>query len=162
MFEIAAYLHDLGKLAIPSEILEKKGRLTDDEWSVMRTHVYFTYQILNPIEVLDVVSSWSSLHQERLNGSGYPFHYTAEELPLGARVMAVADVFTGITEDRPYRKGMGREQALGVLRGMAESRELDPGLVELLTRNFEEIDRARAAAQREAVREYREFREALG
>lgn len=162
MFEIAAYLHDLGKLAIPSEILEKKGRLTDDEWSVMRTHVYFTYQILNPIEVLDVVSSWSSLHQERLNGSGYPFHYTAEELPLGARVMAVADVFTGITEDRPYRKGMGREQALGVLRGMAESRELDPGLVELLTRNFEEIDRARAEAQREAVREYREFREALG
>lgn len=94
-FEIAAYLHDLGKLAIPSEILDKQDRLTEAEWSVMRTHAYYTYQILNPIEVLKLFASWSSLHQERIDGSGHPFHVDEDDLPLRARLMAVADVFTG-------------------------------------------------------------------
>ena len=161
MFEIAAYLHDLGKLAIPSEILEKRDRLTQDEWSVMRTHVYYTYQILDPIGVLSLVSSWSALHQERLDGSGYPFHIQADDLPLGARLMAVADVFTGITEDRSYRKGMKREEALGALHGMVARGELDGRLVSLLESRFDAVDRARAEAQTQAVREYEEFRKEL-
>jgi len=161
MFEIAAYLHDLGKLAIPSEILEKRDRLTQAEWGVMRTHAYFTYQILNPIEVLNLVASWSSLHQERLDGSGYPFHVGEDDLPLGARLMAVADVFTGITECRPYRKGMTREEALVVLHGMAEKGELDARLVSVLETNYDAIHRAREEAQALAVREYEAFREAL-
>jgi len=161
MFEIAAYLHDLGKLAVPSEILEKRERLTQAEWGVMRTHAYYTYQILSPIEALNLVASWSSLHQERLDGSGYPFHVGEDDLPLGARVMAVADVFTGITENRPYRKGMAREEALGVLHGMVEKGELDARLVSLLETHFDAINRAREDAQAEAVREYGAFREAL-
>jgi HD-GYP domain-containing protein (c-di-GMP phosphodiesterase class II) len=161
MFEIAAYLHDLGKLAIPSEILEKRDRLTGEEWSVMRTHVYYTYQILDPIEVLNLVASWSSLHQERLDGSGYPFHVREDELPLGARLMAGADVFTGITEDRPYRKGMSREEALGVLRGMSTKGELDARLVSLLEGHYDAIHRAREEAQADALREYEWFRVAL-
>jgi HD-GYP domain-containing protein (c-di-GMP phosphodiesterase class II) len=161
MFEIAAYLHDLGKLAIPSEILEKRDRLTQAEWGVMRTHVYYTYQILNPIEVLNLVSSWSSLHQERLDGSGYPFHIGEDDLPLGARLMAVADVFTGVTENRPYRKGMTREDALGVLHGMAAKGELDPRLTSLMETHFDAINRAREEAQAQAAREYEAFREAL-
>lgn len=161
MFEIAAYLHDLGKLAIPSEILEKRGALTQAEWGVMRTHVYYTYQILNPIEVLNLVASWSSLHQERLDGSGYPFHIGEDDLPLGARLMAVADVFTGITENRPYRKGMTREEALGVLDGMAAKGELDARLVSLLETHYDAIHRAREEAQAQAVGEYEAFREAL-
>ena len=161
MFEIAAYLHDLGKLAVPSEILEKRDRLTQAEWGVMRTHAYYTYQILNPIEALNLVASWSSLHQERLDGSGYPFHVGEDDLPLGARLMAVADVFTGITENRPYRKGMTREEALGVLHGMAAKGELDARLISLLENHFDAITRAREAAQAQAVREYEAFREAL-
>jgi len=161
MFEIAAYLHDLGKLAIPSEILEKRGRLTLDEWGVMRTHVYYTYQILNPIEVLNIIASWSSLHQERLDGSGYPFHLGGDDLPLGARLMAVADVFTGITENRSYRKGMTREEALGLLRGMSAKGELDARLISLLETHYDAIHRAREEAQEQAVREYEAFREAL-
>jgi len=161
MFEIAAYLHDLGKLAVPSEILEKRDRLTQAEWGVMRTHAYYTYQILNPIEALNLVASWSSLHQERLDGSGYPFHVGEDDLPLGARVMAVADVFTGITENRPYRKGMSREEALGVLHGMAAKGELDARLISLLEKHFDAINRAREEAQAQAVREYEAFREAL-
>jgi len=161
MFEIAAYLHDLGKLAVPSEILEKRERLTQAEWGVMRTHAYYTYQILSPIEALNLVASWSSLHQERLDGSGYPFHVGEDDLPLGARVMAVADVFTGITENRPYRKGMAREEALGVLHGMAAKGELDARLISLLETHFDAINRAREEAQAQAVREYEAFREAL-
>jgi len=161
MFEIAAYLHDLGKMAIPSEILEKRDRLTQAEWGVMRTHVYYTYQILNPIEVLNLVASWSSLHQERLDGSGYPFHVGEDDLPLGARLMAVADVFTGITENRPYRKGMTREEALGVLHGMAAKGELDARLIALLEINYDAIHRAREEAQAQAAREYGAFRDAM-
>ena len=161
MFEIAAYLHDLGKLAIPSEILEKRDRLTPAEWGVMRTHAYYTYQILNPVEVLNLVASWSSLHQERLDGSGYPFHVGEDDLPLGARLMAVADVFTGITENRPYRKGMTREDALGILHGMAAKGELDARLVSLMEAHFDAINRAREEAQAQAVREYEAFRGAL-
>jgi HD-GYP domain-containing protein (c-di-GMP phosphodiesterase class II) len=161
MFEIAAYLHDLGKLAVPSEILEKPDRLTQAEWGVMRTHAYYTYQILNPIEALNLVASWSSLHQERLDGSGYPFHVGEDDLPLGARVMAVADVFTGLTENRPYRKGMTREEAMGVLHGMAAKKELDARLVSLLEAHYDAVLRAREEAQAQAVLEYEAFRDAL-
>ena len=108
MIRVAANLHDLGKLAIPSEILEKPGRLDGGERDVMRTHVYYTHQILDPIEALQVIKSWASLHQERLNGTGYPFGYKREDLPLVSRMIAVADVFTAITENRPYRVGTGQ------------------------------------------------------
>lgn len=162
LLEIAAYLHDLGKLAVPSEILEKPGKLSPREWNVMRTHVFYTYQVLDSIEPLAVIAAWGGLHQERLNGSGYPFHYTREQLPLGARIMAVADVFTSLAEDRPYRSAMTREDATGVLRGMSGRGELDETLVELLIGRYEEIDSCRAMAQSQSVREYEEFRSALG
>ncbi|HZW37352.1 MAG: HD-GYP domain-containing protein [Deltaproteobacteria bacterium] len=162
LLEIAAYLHDLGKLAVPSEILEKPGKLSPREWNIMRTHVFYTYQVLDSIEPLAVIASWGGLHQERLNGSGYPFRLTREQLPLGARIMAVADVFTSLAEDRPYRRAMTREAATGVLREMSGRGELDKTLVELLIGRYEEIDSCRATAQANSVREYEEFRCALG
>lgn len=162
MFQIAGYLHDLGKLAIPAEILEKPGHLSPEEWQVMRTHVFFTYQILDPIEALSRISAWGALHQERLNGTGYPFHYMADDIPLGSRIMAVADVFTAITEDRPYRRGMGQAEALAVLHRMARQNELDGALVDLLVRHFAALNRVRAEAQAAAAREYEDFRAALG
>jgi HD-GYP domain-containing protein (c-di-GMP phosphodiesterase class II) len=161
MFEIAAYLHDLGKLAVPSEILEKPGKLSTDEWQVMRTHVYYTYQILSPIKAFEDIASWGSLHQERLDGSGYPFHYTAEDIPLGARIMAVADVFTAVTEDRPYRKGMAKEDAIRELRDMVSREKLDGALVDLLVGNYDDIDLLRAKSQAKAVEEYEKFRAEL-
>jgi HD-GYP domain-containing protein (c-di-GMP phosphodiesterase class II) len=161
MFEIAAYLHDLGKLAIPSEILEKPGKLTEEEWQVMRTHVYYTYQILSPIKAFEEIASWGALHQERLNGSGYPFQYTADDIPQGARIMAVADVFTAVTEDRPYRKGMARDAAIRELRNMVANDELDGPLVELLIQHYDEIRRTREMAQAKAVEDYEKFRAAL-
>lgn len=161
MFEIAAYLHDLGKLAIPSEILEKPGKLTEEEWQVMRTHVYYTYQILSQIKAFEEIASWGALHQERLDGSGYPFRYTALDLPPGARIMAVADVFTAVTEDRPYRKGMSRDAAIRELRDMVSHGELDGSLVDLLVKHYDKINLLRAASQAKAEEEYEKFRAAL-
>ncbi len=154
LIEIAAYLHDLGKLAIPSEILEKQGVLTERERFIMRSHVYHTYQMLEPFEVLRIVSQWGALHQERLNGTGYPFGLDADDLPLGARIMAVADVFTALTEDRPYRKGMDIESAMTVLRSMVGNGELDPSLVDKALDNYEILDNIRALSQKEAMNEY--------
>ena len=161
-FEIAAYLHDLGKMAVPLEVLEKPGKLDAAEWGVMRTHVYYTNQVLGPIAALGEMVAWGGLHQERLDGSGYPFGMAAEEIPFGARIMAVADVFTGITEDRPYRAGMPEAEAVRVLEEMAARNALDARLVGLLLANYGEINRARTEAQGRAVREYENFREALG
>ncbi len=161
LMKIAAYLHDLGKLAIPAEILEKPGEFTSEEREVMRSHVYYTYEVLSRIEGLETITEWSSLHQERINGKGYPFHYNGEELGLGARILAVADVFTALTEERPYRPAIPREKAISLLRDMAEKGELDGHVMEILFRHWEEIDGLRAAGQQAALKEYREFVEAL-
>lgn len=158
---VAAYLHDLGKLAIPSEIIEKPTRLTPEERNIMLSHSYYTYQVLEEVEGFEVITDWSALHQERLNGTGYPFHKTAKELSLGARVMAVADVFTALTENRPYRRGLDKAKAVAILRGQSESGELDSTIIHLLERHYDEVDSARALAQRDAIVEYRTFVEGL-
>lgn len=159
--QIAANLHDLGKIAIPSEILEKKGKLTEDEWFIMRSHVYYTHRILDQITILDVINQWSALHQERLNGTGYPFGYKSEELPLGSKIMAVADVFTALTEDRPYRKGLDKDQTVDILQSMAEKNELGKDLVEKTIRHYDYLDKIRRTAQDAAYRKYEMFQEFL-
>lgn len=161
LVKIAAYLHDLGKIAIPSEILEKKHKLTDDEWHIMRSHAYYTYQILEPIDTLGIIWNWGALHQERLNGTGYPFGLKVDELPLGTRIMSVADVFTAIAEDRPYRKGMDKRSAINVLESMATNDELDKNIVDILLEHFDEINDIRETAQKEAVREFEAFQNGM-
>jgi len=161
LLRLAAHLHDLGKLAVPLEILEKPDRFTDDEWNTMRSHVYYTFHALAPLPELDLLTSWSALHQERLDGSGYPFGYTADLLPLGARVLAVADVFVGITEDRPYRKGMPEPEARAVLADMVANRKLDPDVVRVLFDEFDTLNTIRARAQETAREAFAAFRKRL-
>ncbi|HEY6837295.1 MAG TPA: HD domain-containing phosphohydrolase [Geobacteraceae bacterium] len=151
---IAGLLHDLGKLAVPTELLEKPGKLTPQEKSVLRCHTFYTYRTLEKVPAFATIAAWSSYHHERLDGSGYPFHLSGKDIPLGARIVAVADVFTAITEDRPYRKGMSPVQVHKVLDGMVRHSALDPDLVALLLDHFEELDTVRCAAQAEATREY--------
>jgi HD-GYP domain-containing protein (c-di-GMP phosphodiesterase class II) len=157
MMRMAGYLHDLGKLAVPAEILEKPGKLTKKEFNVVRGHTFYTYRILEPIAAFSTVNNWASLHHERLDGTGYPFKIKGADLSLGARIIAVADVFSAITEDRPYRKGMSSKGALGVLQRMADNSRLDPIIVSLLSHNFAAIDSLRTAAQATAAEEYRQF-----
>lgn len=157
MMLIAGYLHDLGKLAIDNEILEKPDSLELDEFNVIRAHTYYTYVLLDKIKQFDIIKVWAAYHHERLDGKGYPFHISGENLPLGSRVMAVADVFTAITEDRPYRRGMTRERATKVLNDMVDNGALDGNVVKSVTDNFGLVNEIRAGAQRAAERQYQNF-----
>jgi len=158
---IAGYLHDIGKLAIAAEILEKPARLADDEVKIMRSHTYHTYRALEPIEELHQITEWASYHHEHLDGTGYPFHLQSDDLSTGARIMAVADVFTAVTEDRPYRKSMSDHNALAVLVGMANDNKLDRDIVSIVTDYFGEINSIRETAERKAVGEHRHFLDQL-
>ena len=154
MIEVAGNLHDLGKLAVPTEILEKPAALTRREYNIVKSHPFYSFRVLEPISGLEVINEWASFHHERLDAKGYPFHYGEADLSMGSRIMAVADIFTAITEDRPYREGMSGEGALSVLKEMAAKGRLDPEVISLLSLNFDEINSRRIAAQEPASRRY--------
>lgn len=160
MMRIAGNLHDIGKLKIPREILEKPGRLTTEEFNLMKEHAYYSFVILKDVRGFEQIAAWAALHHEKLDGSGYPMHLGGADLPLGSRIMAVSDVFSAITEERPYRKGMTKEQALDVLRGDAEAGKLYMPIVELVEQNFDELNEQRHHASAGASRRYQEMLEA--
>ncbi len=155
---IAGYLHDLGKLAIPVEILEKPANLTKAEVNIIKSHPYHGYRTLEKVQGLETINRWGTLHHERLDGNGYPFHLRGPELDMGSRIMAVADIFTALMEDRPYRAGMPEEQALRTLIAMSESGAIDSEVVAVLRENLNEVDSIRDNAQQAAAEEYQKFR----
>ena len=106
--EVAGLMHDVGKLCVPDEIVDKPTSLTPLEFSVMERHAFETYQILRHIPGLEQVAEWAAFHHEALNGHGYPFRRDAGRLSTEARIVAVADVFQALAQERPYR---GRQQA---------------------------------------------------
>ena len=154
MMEIAGNLHDIGKLRVPRAILEKPGKLDEEEFNVVKEHTYYTRLILMDVEGFGKIADWAGFHHEKLNGRVYPFHFDAPMLDQGARIMAVADIFSAITEERPYRKGMDKENALKVLHENVESGGISGELVELLEAHYEEVDAARDARSREAGKRY--------
>jgi len=154
---LAGKFHDLGKLAVPPEILEKATRLQQSERAVMTTHTYHTYRILESIKGLEEINAWASFHHERPDGKGYPFRISGEEYSFCCRIMSVADVFTALTEDRPYRRGMDSRETLNTLLKMAEDFQLDNELVATVRGNFDQMNDARRSAQSAALREYEGF-----
>jgi len=160
--KLAGLVHDLGKLAVPSEVLEKPARLTADEFALIRSHTYHTYRILDSTPGMDQVARWAAHHHERLDGTGYPFHKTGDELSLGSRIMAVSDVLTAITEDRPYRPGMPQDKAMSVLDSMVAAKALDGEIVDLVRTHFDKVDSVRATAQRAALAEFDGYMEKTG
>ena len=157
MMRIAGYLHDLGKLKIPDEILEKPGKLTDEEFNVIKEHAYFTWVLLRDVSGFEEISAWAALHHEKLNGNGYPFHLPGREIPLGSRIMTVADIFSATTEDRPYRKSMDSEKVKSILREDAGQGRLSGRLVSLLIENYDSINEKRAAESKAASQKYQEI-----
>jgi HD-GYP domain-containing protein (c-di-GMP phosphodiesterase class II) len=147
MMKIAGYFHDLGKLAVPTDILEKSAALTKREINVIRSHPFYTYRALEHIDELKTIIRWGAFHHETPAGGGYPFHLGKRDLPLGSRVMAVADVFTAITEDRPYRKGMDADRAKSVLREMTAAAQLDSRVTDLLLHNYDGLNKLRMKVQ---------------
>ena len=118
-------LHDIGKLGIPNTILDKPGKLDDEEFARIRLHPAFTESILAGIPAFAGFATIAAAHHERLDGRGYHRGIPAGDLPLGARILAVADVFEAMTADRPYRGPMAPEEALAIARRDAGA-ALDP------------------------------------
>jgi len=154
---LAGNLHDLGKLAVPSEIIEKPGPLDARERDIMRRHPELGRAILSSVPGLEQVSDWASQHHEQPGGQGYPGGLCGRELSLGSRILTVADVFTALREDRPYRAGMDRDDTLRQLDGMAAGNALDPLVTSLVREHHAEVNERRLAAQTLAAAEFREF-----
>ncbi|MBI5934762.1 MAG: HD domain-containing protein [Chloroflexi bacterium] len=114
-----ALMHDIGKMALPDSILQKKESLTEDEWKVMRTHPEKAYDLLSHIEYLAPALDIPYCHHERWDGTGYPRGLKGEEIPLVARLFAVVDTYDAITSNRPYRKGWDGETAIQYIREQA-------------------------------------------
>jgi HD-GYP domain-containing protein (c-di-GMP phosphodiesterase class II) len=131
----AAVLHDIGKIGVPDGILSKPGSLTEEEWELMRRHPELGYQILSPISALKNAARYVRHHHERYDGRGYPDGLKGEEIPLGARIIAVADAYVAMTEDRIYRKGRSHQEALAELKRCSGT-QFDPKVVEAFVRLF--------------------------
>jgi HD-GYP domain-containing protein (c-di-GMP phosphodiesterase class II) len=137
MMDIAGNLHDIGKILVPRKILEKNGKLTDEEFNKIKEHPYYTRMVIGDAKGYDQIINWAADHHEKLNGTGYPFHKSGDELVIHQRIMAVADIFSAITEDRPYCPGMNKEQALAVLHDNVASGGIDGEIVDLLEKHYE-------------------------
>jgi len=135
-----ALLHDIGKLAVPEYILNKPGKLTEAEFAKMKIHPTVGGDILKRVNFPYPVEDIVRYHHEKWDGSGYPKGLKGEAIPLVARIISVVDFYDATRCDRPYRKGMKREDSLKLLRGMVGS-SFDPKVVEKFIRHVEEFDR---------------------
>ena len=129
--QISAQLHDVGKIGIEDHILKKPGALTEEEFEVMKTHTTKGANILRPVTQLAEMLPGIELHHEALDGRGYPYGLQGDQIPLLARVIAVADTFDALTTNRPYQQAHTPEQALQIIKNLAGKR-LDPAAVEAL------------------------------
>jgi HD-GYP domain-containing protein (c-di-GMP phosphodiesterase class II) len=126
--EIAAVLHDIGKIGVPDEILKKPGRLTEDEIAVMRKHPEYGWAVMKNIPGCETTSLLVLHHHEAWDGSGYPAGLRSESIPLGSRVVAITDAFDAMTSDRCYRGALPVTEALSRLEKFS-GRQFDPEMV---------------------------------
>ena len=115
----AGLLHDIGKIGVPEIVLRKAGPLSTEEWALMRQHPLIGAQIVSPFEFFASGALIIRAHHERMDGSGYPDGLVGDAIPLGARIVAVADVYDALTSDRPYRPAMSSDAALAHLMSQA-------------------------------------------
>jgi HD-GYP domain-containing protein (c-di-GMP phosphodiesterase class II) len=131
-------LHDIGKMAVPDDILHKSGPLNDDEWVIMRRHPEDAFKMLSPITYLRAAVDIPYCHHEKWDGSGYPRGLKGEAIPLAARLFAVVDVFDALTSDRPYRKAWPADKALAYIREQSGS-HFDPRIVKAFLQHMDGV-----------------------
>jgi putative nucleotidyltransferase with HDIG domain len=129
----AGLLHDIGKISIPEDILNKTGKLTDEEYGIMKNHVNSSIEMIRHLPEMDYLVPAALGHHERWDGRGYPRGISGEDIPVSARCLAIADVFDAMTTDRPYRKGLSPEYALEQIRQGAGT-QFDPHLAIVFVR----------------------------
>jgi putative nucleotidyltransferase with HDIG domain len=125
----AALLHDIGKLGVPEDVLSKNGPLSDREWTIMRLHPIVGANIVNSLRSIAYAAPIIFAHQEKIDGSGYPSGLQGDEIPLAARILAVADAYEAMTSDRVYRQGRNHKEAARELR-RASGTHFDARVVE--------------------------------
>lgn len=136
----ASPFHDIGKVGIPDGILLKEGRLTPDEFTIMKKHVNIGYEILKDTKSLYLIQGGviALNHHEKYDGSGYPHETIGEDIPICARIVAVADVFDALTSKRPYKNSWSIEEALDLLKE-EKGKHFDPRLIDIFIENIDEI-----------------------
>ena len=132
---LAAALHDIGKIGVPDEILRKPGPLTSQEWDLMKLHPKIGADIIAPVAKLVNVAPIIMAHQEKFDGSGYPYGLKGEQIPMGARVLAVVDAYVAITDERVYRKARSHEEAIAELVKHSGS-QFDPAVVDAFVQSI--------------------------
>lgn len=133
-----AYFHDLGKVVIPLDILEKPGALTSDEMEIMRTHIIYTGKIIKGY-VDDTIYHLAVRHHERADGTGYPLRLKNTELTLAEKILAVGDVFSALSGKRSYKEPFPKEKIVSILRNMADQGHLSKIVVDILINHYDEV-----------------------
>lgn len=140
---VAARMHDIGKIGIGNDLLHKPGKLTDDEWEILRAHPVIGEQLLKPYRQFRNETRLVRHHHERWDGKGYPDRIRGQTIPLGARIIAVADTFDAMTTSRPYRPALSRQYAIDEIRNGALS-QFDPQIVASFLQVMEESSKVRS------------------
>jgi len=138
LLELSAWMHDVGKIGVPDNLLTKPSRLTREEFEIVKVHAVKGAEIVGQIEELTRVADVIRHHHERLDGLGYPDGLRGEAIPLLSRIILVADSFDAMTSDRSYRRGPGREKAFAELRQYAGT-QFDPDLVKSFISKVENL-----------------------
>lgn len=159
--EIAGLLHDIGKLNVPLEILEKPGSLIEQEFAIMRAHTYYTSVILENFSGHLDINHWASYHHEYLDGSGYPFHKESSSLDLESQIVMVADIYTALSENRPYRGKMSLSNVIEVMTEMANKEKINAVVVATLIKNIRYVEDRFKEKQMEYHKAYREIADLL-
>ena len=140
--ETAGLLHDIGKIGIPQSILCKPGKLTDEEYQSMKTHPSQGEKMVHEVKQLGKITDWIKSHHERWDGKGYPSGLSGENIPLAARIIALADTYDAMTSTRSYRKALSHEEAIAEIERCSGS-QFDPKLAKAFIENQEEMRKAK-------------------
>ena len=132
---LAASLHDVGKIGVPDQILLKQGRLTEDEFEYIKKHSEFGWMVLRSVEGFEEASLILLHHHERFDGAGYPGELAGEQIPFGARIVAVADTYDALTTNRPYRRAWDHDRAVQEIKRCSNT-QFDPRIIDAFLRAF--------------------------
>lgn len=161
MMTLSGYFHDIGKVVIPSEILDKPGIVTWEEMEIIREHPYYTQKILMELKGLGRYAEIAAQHHERADGSGYPYHLKNQELHPESAILTIADIFTALVETRSYREGLGMTETFRILDSYEKSRALDTHIVELVKTHYHELNAMIKQIYTDVFSEYHIFDERI-